>query len=659
MTTIRLLRCILISMIAAVCSISSSKAQMPDTLWLQKIDLGKFTQNWNLPIENLSVKGNPLMIAGQPFNFGMASRTEGLFKFDLKGEALRFYALIGMDDSSDKNSTVSIIALADDKEVFKSPVMTRGSQALTVDIDLEGVKKFSLILRDGGNGLYADRVDFANAFILYNGTRPEMFNYNYINERYILTPPESPKPKINGARVFGVRPGHPFLFKVAATGNRPMTFSAANLPKGLVLDPKSGIITGVVKDRGESVVTLKAKNDLGTATRKLKIVVGDKIALTPPLGWNSFNCYADSVNQDDVIAAADAMVSSGLINHGWSYINIDDSWSIKPGSSDPMLMGEPRDSNGMINANKKFPDMKGMTNYIHSRGLKAGLYSSPGPLTCSQHTGSYMFEEKDALQWANWGFDYIKYDWCSYGEISKGQSVEEFQKPYIVMRKALDKVNRDILFSFCQYGMGNVWEWGEKIGGNCWRTGADMDDKWVNMSNTGFNQAGKEQFAGPGNWNDPDMLVVGLIGWGTWQYPTRLTADEQYTHISLWSLLASPLLIGCDLTRLDAFTKNLLTNDEVLDINQDPLGKQAGRIFKKDGLEIWAKDLENGSKAIGLFNRNSITESIEVTWNLLGVQGSHIVHDVWRQEDQGVFPDSFSAFVPAHGVKLITIQKAK
>lgn len=660
MTTTRFSRISFILMLAALCSVSLVRAQKTDTLWLQKIDLSKVTQGWGTAQPNLSIGGNPLTIAGQIFKNGVGSHSEGLINLDLKGGAQRFQAMVGLDDeATGHKGSVIFSVLADKKEVFRSPLMVSGTKAVKIDLDLKGVKKLSLIVEDGGDGTDWDHGDWANAFILYKGVKPQTIGELPASKPYILTPLESPKPKINGAKVFGVRPGHPFMFTIAATGTRPMSFMAENLPQGLSLDAKTGIITGVLKDRGETIVTLKAKNSLGTATRKLKIVVGDKIALTPPLGWNSWNCFANAVDQDKVKAAADAMVKSGLINHGWTYINMDDCWEIKPGSTDPKLMGEPRDANGMININKKFTNMKALTDYIHAKGLKAGLYSSPGPLTCAGFTASYQFEDKDAQQWANWGFDYIKYDWCSYGNISKGETLAELQKPYVVLRNALNKVDRDILFSFCQYGMGNVWEWGEEIGGNCWRTTGDITDSWSSMAGIGFKQAGHEKYAGPGHWNDPDMLVVGLVGWGPQLHPSRLTPDEQYTHISLWSLLASPLLIGCDMTQMDAFTKNLLTNDEVIEINQDPLGKQASQVSKEGGLEIWVKELEDGSKAVGLFNRNTTKETIKATWSSLGLTGKQIARDVWRQKDLGTFADSFSAIVPAHGVKLITVRKAK
>jgi len=659
METTRLLKYILFLLIPAFCSISSIKAQKTDTLWLQDLDLKKFVQVWDTTKTNLSLRNNPVTIAGQTFKNGLESRIEGIIKFELKGNAERFYALIGLDDNSSQNSSAVFSVLADTKEVFKSQVMKKGSKAVKVDLNLKGVKLLSLIIEEGGKAEYNDRADFAEAYILYRGDKPRAFNFNYINERYILTPPESPEPKINGAKVFGVRPGHPFMFTIAATGKRPLVFGAKNLPEGLSLDTITGIITGVLKEKGESLVTLKATNELGTATRELKIITGDKIALTPPMGWNGYNRFADKIDEATIKAGADAMVNSGLINHGWTYINIDDSWSIKPESNDPMRNGEPRDANGMINSNKKFPDMKRLTDYIHSKGLKAGLYSSPGYLTCSGYTASYRFEFNDAIQWADWGFDYLKYDYCWYGDIPNSNSLAELQKPYIVMRNALDKTNRDIVFSMSQYGMGNVWEWGEEIGGNSWRTTGDLIDTWESMSEIGFNQIGIGKFAGPGHWNDPDMLVVGLVGWGEWKYPSHLTADEQYTHISLWSLLASPLLIGCDIAEMDAFTKNLFTNDEVIEINQDPLGNQAGRIAQKNGIEIWLKELEDGSRAVGLFNRNSTTETIKATWNTLELNGKQLVRDVWRQKDEGVFSDFFSAVVPAHGVKLITLRKIK
>jgi alpha-galactosidase len=447
--------------------------------------------------------------------------------------------------------------------------------------------------------------------------------------------------------VFGVRPGSPVLFTVPVTGERPITISASNLPAGLQLDAQSGRITGSLPEKGTYAVTLHAQNARGAAERTLKIVCGDTIALTPPMGWNSWNCFGCDVTEANVRAAADAMVASGLINHGWTYINIDDCWEAG------------RDADGNVLANQKFPDMKALTDYVHSKGLKIGLYSSPGPKTCAGHEGSYQHEELDARRYGEWGFDYLKYDWCSYGGIVPNPDHAGLMKPYQVMRAALDQAPRDILFSLCQYGMGNVWEWGAEVGGNCWRTTGDIRDTWSSMAGIGFGQAGHEKFAGPGHWNDPDMLVVGYVGWSAKVRPTRLTPNEQYTHISLWCLLCSPLLIGCDMTRLDDFTLNLLTNDEVLDVSQDPLGRQAARIAMNGSLEVWAKDLEDGSKAVGLFNRSDDAATITVKWSELGVSGQQSVRDLWRQQNLGKFPAQFQTVMPRHGVALVKVAPAQ
>ena len=439
-----------------------------------------------------------------------------------------------------------------------------------------------------------------------------------------------------------------------------MTFTADGLPNGVSLDSSTGQISGSVDKAGKYAVKLHAKNALAMTDQDLLIEVGDKIALTPPMGWNSWNCFAGAVSDEKVRAAADAMVSSGLINHGWTYINIDDCWEVR--GKEPAE--NRRAPDGHILTNKKFPDMKALADYIHSKGLRAGLYSSPGPETCGGFTASYQFEEADAHQYAQWGFDYLKYDWCSYGEIAKQIEKEPNpptklqieQHPYAVMADALHKQNRDILFSFCQYGDGNVWEWGEKLGGNSWRTTGDIIDTWSRMSGIGFSQNGHEKFAGPGHWNDPDMLVVGMVGWGPSLHPSKLTPNEQYTHISLWSLLSSPLLIGCDMTQMDDFTVGLLTNDEVIAVNQDPLGQPAGRVTQTpEGYEVWARDLEDGSKAVGLFNRSELAALVTVKWADLNLTGGQQVRDLWRQKDLGFQQSAFTATVPRHGVVLIKV----
>jgi alpha-galactosidase len=299
--------------------------------------------------------------------------------------------------------------------------------------------------------------------------------------------------------------------------------------------------------------------------------------------------------------------------------------------------------------------MKALAEYLHGKGLKLGIYSSPGPKTCGGFEGSFGHEQQDADTYAKWGIDFLKYDWCSYGDVAKDASRAEFQKPYRVMRAALDRCDRDIVYSLCQYGMDNVWEWGAEVGANLWRTAGDIWYRWGAMSSIGFRQARYATYAGPGHWNDPDMLMVGRLGWGPSPAPTELTPNEQITQFTVWSLAAAPLLLSCDLSQLDRFTLDLVTNDEVIEVDQDPLGRPAGVRAKEGMHEVWARPLWDGTTAVGLFNRGSLRAKVTAKWTHLGLHGRLPVRDLWRQKDLGSFQDSFTASVPAHGAVLVKI----
>lgn len=641
------------SILAAALGGFLAAASASENTWISSLDLQKVTQGWGSPQADKAVGGAKMKIGGQTFEHGLGTHAESAFRLGLDGKGERFTAKVGIDDETSGNGSVVFKVFGDKKLLWESGVMKGNQPAKEISVALTGFNELLLIVEDAEDGIDFDHADWADAQVVMSEGKPVSLTApspapTVKEDAVVLTPKPLPTPQINGAKVFGVRPGHPFLFTIPATGDRPMTFSAKGLPGGLTLNPESGRITGVLAEKGEFKVTLAAKNALGQVERPLRIVCGDQIALTPPLGWNSWNCFAGAVSQEKVKAAADAMVKAGLINHGWTYINIDDCWEAG------------RDAEGRILSNEKFPDMKALTEYVHGLGLKIGLYSSPGPKTCAGFTASYQFEEKDALRYAEWGFDYLKYDWCSYGDIApRNPSLADYKKPYIVMRAALDKAPRDIVFSLCQYGMGDVWKWGGEVGGNCWRTTGDIVDTWSSMSGIGFNQNGHETLIGPGHWNDPDMLVVGYVGWSANVRPTRLTPNEQYTHISLWCLLNAPLLIGCDMTRFDDFTLGLLTNDEVLGVNQDPLGRQAARVSTAGKLEVWAKDLEDGSKAVGLFNRSNSETNVVANWSALGITGKQTVRDLWRQKDVGTLDTAFSASVPRHGVVLVKITPVK
>ena len=288
-----------------------------------------------------------------------------------------------------------------------------------------------------------------------------------------------------------------------------------------------------------------------------KVLLGKKKQHLPAMGWNSWNCFSWNVTADDVRKAADAFEKTGLAEHGWSYINIDDFWQNKPTSWMKDLHGPVRDGNGKVNTNKRFPDMKGLVDYIHSKGFKAGIYSSPGPRTCGGCEGSWQHEAQDAKTYAEWGFDYLKHDWCSYGEVATGEGVERAMRPYRIMGDALKAQDRDILFSLCQYGKDDVGSWGVKVGGQSWRTTGDVFDRWSSIANAVKVLKTQWRHAEPGGWNDPDMLCVGPMCWNEFK-GSRLAPNEQYTHISLWALAAAPLMIGCDIRNMDEETKSIL-----------------------------------------------------------------------------------------------------
>lgn len=351
---------------------------------------------------------------------------------------------------------------------------------------------------------------------------------------------------------------------------------------------------------------------------------------TPPMGWNAWNHFKEKITDKIVRTETDAMVSSGMKAAGYTYIVIDDTWSGK------------RDANGFIHPNEKFPDMKALADYVHSKGLKIGIYSSPAAKTCAGYEGSLGHEEQDAETYAKWGFDYLKYDWCQPAGTQEGM-----EAAYTKMHDALEKTGRPIVFSLCEYGRHQVWRWGPLVGGNLWRTTSDIEDEYWVMSENGFTQNGLEKFSGPGHWNDPDMLEVGNGG---------MNEDEYRTHMSLWAILAAPLMAGNDLTQMTPYTVELLTNPEVIAVDQDPLAKQGHRITQEGPLEVWMKPMADGSKAVGLFNRQYTTDPMEVDFSDLGISGRATVRDLWLKKDLGVFEDKYRTYVPAHGVVLLRIK---
>jgi alpha-galactosidase len=487
-----------------------------------------------------------------------------------------------------------------------------------------------------------------------------------------LTPEPGPAPRINGAAVFGARPGAPVLLKVAATGQKPLRYAAAGLPAGLCIDSDSGVISGRVEKAGQYRVSLDVHNSVGKAARALLIKIGADICLTPPMGWNSWNCWNVSVDQDKVIASARAMVDKGLIDHGWTYINIDDTWQGLRSGKDKALQ-----------ANEKFPDMKALCDRVHKMGLKIGIYSTPWITSyagycggssdsddgawsaeayagknkkAGHRVGKYPFDQADAQQWAAWGFDYLKYDW-------RPNDVPSTQR----MADALRVCGRDIVYSLSNCApLEHAADYFQAA--NCYRTTGDIRDDWrkgagfdkfVGITDIWDFQEKWRAYCGPGHYPDPDMLVVGKVGWRATPLPSKLTADEQYVHISLWCLWCAPLLIGCPIEQMDDFTLGLLTNDEVLEVSQDSLCQMAKTVADDGTHYVLVKKMEDGSLVVGLLNRGEQPEQVTADWQSLGLAGKQRVRDLWRQKDLGNFDGHFTATVNRHGVVLLRLTAAK
>ncbi len=364
----------------------------------------------------------------------------------------------------------------------------------------------------------------------------------------------------------------------------------------------------------------------------------DTLAATPPMGWNSWNKFGCNVNEEIIRQMADAMVSSGMKDAGYQYIVIDDCWQVE------------RDKDGNIVPDPKhFPSgMAAVADYVHSKGLKFGLYSDAGTKTCAGRPGSRGHEYQDARQYAAWHIDYLKYDWCN-------TSTQDAPSTYALMREALNASGRPIVLSVCEWGNSKPWLWGKGIG-NLWRTTGDIMDKWDGKEKWSLGmltildlQDGLETYAGPGHWNDPDMLEVGNGG---------MTDTEYRSHFSLWAILAAPLLAGNDLRDMRAGIRDILTNKEVIAVDQDPLGRQGRRVRKDGDLEVWVKQMKNGSRAVVLLNRAATEQRITVAWEDLGYPAhlTAVVRDLWLKQDLGRFSGKFSAPVLSHGVLMISVK---
>ena len=683
--------CLAVSLVAASLSFSAAA----ETRYLDEMNLDSMSCGMRLrPVRNLSVKAKPLRLgsATNVFARGVGTHVESVLILESDGGVEAFDATVGLDwaaneypkswDTGHNWGGVQFRVYADGEIVADSGVIKPNGRPKSLHAGLVGAKTIVLEATDCGDwaGYRFGHADWANArFTCADGAvlKPHS-DKSLAVQLGILTPPERDEPQINGAPFFGVRPGHEFIYRLPVSGLRPMKFAAAGLPAGAKFDAGKGILSGKVAAKGDYAIVFTAENPRGKATRTFTLKVGDTISLTPPMGWNHWNLHGAGIRPEHVRAAADGMVKSGLADHGWSYVNIDDGWNRKPDSNvkDPAIAPPTRNPDGTVRPNAYFADMRGLADYVHALGLKIGLYSSPGPKTCGQFEGSYGHEEQDAKSYAEWGFDYLKHDWCSYGSVfrkeTKGRSptVDDYAKPYRVMTAALLKQDRDIIHAFCQYGMGDVQTWGRAAGAQVWRSHGDLKDAWMGVVKAVDSYGDTAwKYTGPGFWCDPDMLVIGYLNTDKGLHDSDLTPNEQYTHISLWCMLNAPLLLGCDLNRIDAFTRSLLVNDEVLAVHQDALGRTARRTVHDEKTDVWTRPLADGSYAVAVVNRFPFRRDVRLDFAAAGFKpakkpdcdcdGENVfaVRDLWRQRDLGVQANAMSLDIPGHATTMLRLTR--
>ena len=556
-------------------------------------------------------------------------------------------------------------------------------------IYVAGIQRLEISLPDDGDKKFESCPFRVNIEYSIKGIKPQTVN---IEERFILTPKAPKSLVINSAKIFGVRPNHPFLYTIATSGVKPIKFAAKNLPEGLKIDYITGVISGKISDTSSQSynVTLIAKNRYGSVKENLLVKVGETINLTPPLGWNSWYCWSESVSQEKVLKTANDFIKTGIKDYGWNYVNIDDCWQGIRGGKYNAIQG-----------NGRFPNMKRLTSKIHKMGLKVGIYSSPwqgtfagfiggtAPTKNGDYSslnmlpedkrnqkyqifgrypgsikrgaakiGKYWFFDKDAKQFAEWGIDYIKVDW-------RPNDIPTTKRMYENLRES----GRDIVYSLSNTAPIKNGKGLSKYA-NLWRTTDDIHDNWSSISSIGFQTNKWRKFQSQGHWNDPDMLQIGKLG-TTNSYvkkfkKSKLTADEQYTQLTLWSMLSAPLLLSCDIAALDKFTLNLITNSDVLAINQDAKGVQAYPVWKKDGMQIWVKPLfEKNCYAVAIFNDgNDSAKTISFNWNDIDFTENgkkysvKSIRDLWRQRNITTKENvkQFSTNVYRHGAELYKVK---
>lgn len=668
-------------------------ARADEAVPLSSLDLTQARQGFGKPGVDASVDGHPLTLHGQVFPHGFGTHSPGILAVDLRGGTRRFTATVGVDDEVGRGrGSAEFQVLGDgNRPLWRSGVMHQGQPPKAVDVDLTGVQKVTLRVTTGGDGYEFDHADWADARFDVSGTRPRTVAWtpSAASPSIAMTPAPA-APEIRPPFVVGVRPGTAFLWTVAARGGRPMTFSGRGLPRGLTLNTQTGTITGAVARAGDYTLQLQARNQAGRAERTVHLLVGDTLVRTPPMGWNSYDAYGDAVSEAQVMDNARYLVTH-MQPLGWDTVVVDYRWY------DPAPMQHPdngspgetlsMDANGRLQAAPtRFPNgFKGLADRVHALGLRFGIHIMRGiprnavlantPIEGSTFKAADAANTSDTCPWcpdmygvrgatpagrayydslfrlyASWGVDYVKMD-----DTSSPYHTDEIE----AVSAAIARCGRSIVFSLSP-GETPV-EQGAHVAShaNLWRVSGDFWDGWSALDHEFTLGARWRDFVGPGHWPDADMLPLGHLSVADRPVgksrQTNFTRPEQMTLLSLWSLLPSPLMVGANLPDNDPWTLALLTNPEVIAVNQDALGAVGRRVAGQDEWEVWAKPLAQGSLAVGLFNRGDFDDTASINARDLALSGRYTVRDLWQRKDLGAFSGQFSAPVPAHGVVLLRL----
>jgi len=683
---------------AALGPLLASPTRADEAVRLSSLDLTKATQGFGKPQADKSVDGRPLTLGGKTYAHGFGTHARGLLAVALDGGAKRFTATVGIDDEVDGGKGSAEFQVLGDghKLLWTSGILHQGQPPKSVDVDLTGQKMVLLRVTDGGDGYEFDHADWADAQFEVIGARPHTVTLT-VREPAIASTFAPAAPEIDGPAIVGVRPGTPLLWKVPALSGRPLTFSA-DLPSGLALS-RTGIITGTLSKPGDYAVRVTAQNAAGRAERVVHFIVGPTLAQTPPMGWNSYDAYGSRVTEAQVIANA-GYLRQNMLPFGWQYVVVDYRW-YDPNAATVRDAGEPGEALTMdgfgrlLPSPNRFPSaagaqgFKGLADQLHAMGLRFGIHIMRGiprnavkedlPIEGSLYKAAEAANVSDACPWcpdmvgvrgdtpagqayydslfrlyASWGVDFVKMD-----DTSSPYHTAEIE----AVRRAIDKCSRSIVYSLSPGETPITQGTHVAAHANMWRVSGDFWDGWEALDHEFTLGAKWHDYAAPGHWPDGDMLPLGHLSLGGRPVgkdrQTNFTRPEQMTLMSLWSLLPSPLMVGANLPDNDPWTLALLTNPEVLAVNQDSVGAAGGLVSQAEGLEVWSKKLADGSLAVGLFNRGDMEDTVTADWSKLGITGRYTVRDLWLRKDMGRSSGKYAASVPSHGVVLLRLTKTR